>query len=106
MSPCHGRVISTTPASASSGQTRARRRLLITPARTSGPRNSIATAVPSGIRCTAERKNVVMNPVAAPSAISAGRSRGRIDRSDGRTITVRKIAPKPIRSQAAPAGPA
>ncbi len=104
--PCQGSVSSTTPASASAGQTSPFRRRLAMPATASGPRNSIATAVLSGMRSTAARKKVVMNPVTAPRASSAGRSRIRSDRSEGRTMTQRKTAPKHMRSQAVPAGPA
>ncbi len=83
----------------------ARRRGLMRPATVSGPRNSMATAVPSGMRATAARKKVVMKPVTMPRTSRAGRWRSRRLRSAGRAMSHRNTMPKLIRSHAVPAGP-
>ena len=70
-----------------------------------GPRNSIATAVPSGMRSIAARKNVVMKPVTTPRISSAGRSFRRNEAIAGRAMSHRNTIPKHMRNQAVPAGP-
>ena len=105
MAPCQGSVSSTTPSSARAGQIRARRLWLRTAATVSGPRNSIATAVPSGMRSMAARNAMVTSPVVTPRPSSAGTSRRRIARSGGRASARKISAPMLSRSQAVPAGP-
>ena len=105
ISPCHGSVSRTTPTRASAGHTRERRSWLRATATPSGPRNSIATAVPSGIRATADRNAVVSRPVATPRASTTSRSRRPTPRSRGRVIPRKISAPMVSRSQAVPAGP-
>ena len=103
--PCHGCVNSSTPVSANAGHTsRARLRLRRT-ATPSGPRNSIATAVPSGMRSIAARKLVVISPVVTPSARAARRSAHRSPRTCGRLMSRKMTAPAVSRSQAVPPAP-
>lgn len=71
----------------------------------SGPRNSIATAVPSGIRSIADRKVTVTRPVATPRASTEPASERVRSRRRGRLIARKTIAPAVRRSHAVPAGP-
>jgi hypothetical protein len=59
----------------------------------SGPRNSIATAVPSGIRSIADRKVTVTRPVATPRASTVPASERVRSRTRGRLIAMKTIAP-------------
>src|SRR4051812_37115153 len=105
MEPCQGSVSSSTPSSAMAGHVRARRLWLRSVATVSGPRNSTATAVPSGMRSIAARKAVVTRPVATPRPSRAGTSAPRTVPSGGRASTRNTSAPRPSLSQAVPAAP-
>src|SRR3712207_405423 len=104
-SPRQGAVRTTTPSSARTGQASARRPGLRRAATVNGPRNSTATAVPSGPRSIAARNITVTSPVLTPSPRSAGTSRRRTSRSGGRARATKTTAPMLNRSQAVPAGP-
>lgn len=105
ISPCQGSVRARTPSSASAGHSRARARWLRRAATVRGPRNSMATAVPSGMRAIAARKQMVTSPLTTPSPSRAGRSRRLIERQAGRATARKSRAPKLRRSQAVPAAP-
>ena len=105
MAPCHGCVSRTTPIAATAGEASARVLWLRTAATVSGPRNSTATAVPSGMRSIAARNTTVTRPVATPRPSSAGTSRERTARSGGRARARKMSAPMLSLSQAVPAGP-
>ena len=65
----------------------------------------MATAVPSGMRSIAARKQMVTSPLMTPSPSSAGRSARRSDRSGGRATARKTSAPNVRRSHAVPAAP-
>src|SRR5262245_57363789 len=67
--------------------------------------NSIATAVPSGIRSSADRNVTVTSPVVTPSANAARSPRQPSRRNRGRRSARKISAPADSRSQAMPAGP-
>src|ERR1700712_1027233 len=58
------------------------------------------------MRSIAARKAVLCSPVVTPRTSSAGRSRPRTVRTDGRAMAMNTTAPTERRSQAVPAGPA
>jgi hypothetical protein len=71
----------------------------------SGPRKSMATSSPRGIRWIAAKKHMVMQAVTVPSS-SALIHCSRLKRStDGRTMTARMIAAKASLSHVAPTAP-
>ena len=99
------RVSRTTPAPASSTHATSRAWREPASATPSGPRNSIVTATPSGIRAIASKNASVNRPEQAPSATAARRSaRGR-PRSVGRANGHRISAASVSRSATVPAGP-
>jgi hypothetical protein len=105
ITPSHGSVRRTTPASANVGQMRCRGFGLWNAATLSGPRNSIATAVPTGMRSIADRKAMVTMPVAIPSATTAPTSERVRPCTRGRLIAMKMTAPAVSPSHAVPAAP-
>ena len=71
----------------------------------SGPRNSRALAVPSGIRAMAAMNSMVTPPVTTPRAIAASRVGRRNRHGRGRTATSRITEAQASRSQTVPSGP-
>jgi hypothetical protein len=71
----------------------------------SGPRNSNALAVPSGMRATASMNSSIRPAVTAPSALQATRSRRVKRRRRGRTRTTRSTPAQASRSPVTPSGP-
>ena len=105
MVPSQGSVSSTTPSSARIGHASACLLWLRKAATVRGPRNSIATHVPSGMRSIAARNITPISPLATPKPSRAGRSRRRISRTRGRASNRKITAPAVSRSQAVAAAP-
>src|SRR5665213_2479919 len=105
MSPRQGWVTSTTPNPAAPTQMSALRLWLCTAATVIGPRNSMATEVPSGMRPIAARNAAVCRPVVTPRPRSTGASCQRRERNGGRAITRKMTAPAVSLSHAMPPGP-
>src|SRR5690606_16286526 len=107
--PLHGRVSSSTPSTAVPIHTVSLRRRIATTATTSGPRNSSAVAVPSGIRAVASEKKAIIPALTVPRITTAPRSRQPARRtavhSDGPDSTIRISAANVSRSQVAPSAP-
>ena len=82
--PCHGSVSNSTPAAATTAQTRADERPL-TIATPNGPRNSSALAVPSGSRLTAAMNSNVIAAVTIPSRMQVTRPDRVKDARHGRS---------------------
>jgi len=99
-----GWVRAATPSNATTAQIRPSRRLRCA-ATPSGPRNSTATAVPSGSRLTAPKNARVISAVVAPSAAAAARSRRASLAIGGRTRSSSSTAAQHSRSQVVPARP-
>ena len=93
-----------TPAPASSTQPTSRARREPASATPSGPRNSIVTATPSGIREIASKKASVSSPEQTPSATAAARSSLDLPRIRGRANGHSISAASASRRATTPAG--
>ncbi len=103
--PSQGWVSRSTPARARPGHASIRRSWARRAATLRGPRNSMATVVPSGMRSRAARKATVVVPVATPSASTGATTARGTSRGRGRASRSRMTAPATRRSQPVPDAP-
>ncbi len=103
--PCHGWVSNTTPVAASPGHSMRAPPLPCATATPSGPRNSNALAVPSGIRSTAAMNSMVIEAVTTPSITQAEKVVRVNAAARGRTMTSIRMPAQASLSHAAPSTP-